>query len=344
MSAWFQEITEEVGIDFVHDPVSMAPSLCPRLSEQVEPIFDSNGDGLLDVYLIQGGSRNPDSDESAGNALFRQQADGTFLDVSSASGLDDDGYGMGCALGDIDNDGRLDVYVTNYGDDRLFSNNADETFTEITKAAGIAAPGWSTSAAFLDYDGDGWLDLVVARYLEYHPLRDCFSISSASRNIAAPCRLSAPPDFLFRNLGNGHFENVSEASGVGRIPGCGLGVVASDFNADGLQDIFVANDGEENHLWLNTGDGSFREQGLAMGVALNLMGKAEASMGIALGDVDEDGDLDLFLTHLHKETNTLYLSMDERGFEDRVVTVGTGRGEPALYGLRHGFLRRRPGR
>jgi hypothetical protein len=211
---------------------------------------------------------------------------------------------MGVAIGDVDNDGDLDVYVTNFGPDRFYANHGG-VFSDATAASRLDLDGWSSSATFVDYDGDGWLDLFVARYVAYQGGKRCTDAAGRA-DYCGPSMFAPQSDRLFRNLGDGTFEDVSAASGIGRGIGRALGVVAFDANDDRRTDFYVANDGDANHLWIQQADGSFIDEALLRGVAYNQAGDAEAGMGVLAEDLDADGALDLFVTHLSAETNTLY--------------------------------------
>jgi hypothetical protein len=234
------------------------------------------------------------------------------------------GYGMGAAAGDIDNDGWIDLYVTYLGSNRMFRNNGDGTFTDVTSRSGTDDPRWSTSAAFFDYDRDGWLDLFAAGYANFRSdmKPGCFSASSA-RDYCNPVVYDPVADRLFHNNRNGTFTNVSARAGLDASPARGLGVLASDFNGDGWVDLYVANDGDPNQLWINQrGSGSFIDEALLAGVAVSRAGRPQGSMGIDAGDVDGDGDEDLFVTNLDNEGNTLYVNDGKGLFEDRTVESG----------------------
>lgn len=290
-------------------------------------LFDYDNDGDLDVYLISGGQ----------NKLFRQKADGTFEDVTNDSGLGDTGFGMGVAIADVDNDGDVDVFVTNYGPDQLYRNNANGTFTNVTQQSGIQTNGWSTSAIFFDYDRDGFLDLYVARYVKVNPSVICTD-RAGRKDYCGPDGYEAEPDLLYRNNGNGTFTNVSASSGIDRHPGKGLSVVTGDFNFDGYMDIYVANDREPNTLWINQKNGIFQDMALQMGVALNALGRVEASMGVAVGDANQDSKPDLFVTNLRDETNTLYLNIGTMGFQDESINSGLGLPSLPFTGFGTGFF------
>lgn len=212
---------------------------------------------------------------------------------------------MGVAVGDIDNDGFVDVYISNYGPDALYRNNGDGTFSNISKRAGISNPAWSCSVIFIDENRDGYLDIFITNYIVYDPAIDC--TDRAGRiDYCGPGNSPGAPDVLYRNLGNGTFADISLSSGIGKVESVSLGAASADFNNDGYADIYVANDGQENQLWINQKNGTFTDVATAMGAAVNNVGRREAGMGIAIGDVDGDLDDDIFLTHLRTETNTLY--------------------------------------
>ena len=324
----FTEITEEVGLDFLHDPGAEGKYWLPEITGSGGAFLDYDNDGDLDIYLVQGGPL-PGSGNAKRlpNRLYRANPDGTFTDVTSRSGLGDSGYGVGVAAGDMDNDGLVDVYLANYGPDALYHNEGGGKFTDITQAAGIAGNAWSTSVAFCDFDQDGYLDLYVTHYVEHDSTKSCVRADGIP-DYCSPQSYSYRADVLYHNNGDGTFTDVSRQAGIARVEAPGLGILCSDFTGDGLPDFYVANDGEANHLWVNQGKGKFEDQAFVFGTALNSMGLAEASMGVALGDVEGDGDLDLFMTHLTNQTNTLYLNDGLFGFED--VTAARGLGASSL--------------
>lgn len=324
--SWFVDVTEEVGLDFVHETGARGGWLMPEIMASGVAMFDYDGDDDLDLYFTTGhlGLPNVESDGGPPNRLYRQDADGRFVDVTESSGLGDRGYGMGVAVGDIDNDGDLDVYVTNYGPDRLYRNRGDGTFEDVTKIAGVSVDGWSCSAAFFDFDRDGWLDIFVTQYLRFDAQRRCYD-RAGRRDYCGPGEFRPVSDVLLRNEGDGRFRDVSEEVGLSSEAAAGLGVVCEDFDQDGWPDVFIANDGHANHLWFNRGDGTFRNDALVMGVAFNLHGQAEASMGVLTADLDGDTDVDLFMTHLRQESNTFYRNLGPgMGFGDATSVSGLG--------------------
>ena len=331
----FEDRAAAWGIDFVHFNGMSGEFYFPEIMGGGAALFDYDGDGDLDAFLVQGAMLGgkplaraiPPRAEPPRSRLYRNDlrpgGEPRFVDVTAASGIDARGYGIAAAVGDFDNDGRPDLYVTGFGANRLWRNRGDGTFEDVTARAGADDPRWSASAAFLDYDGDGWLDLYVVNYVRFDLEKNprCFTASSR-RDWCGPSAFEPVADRLLRNRGDGTFEDVSVRAGIAAKAGPGLGLAAEDFDGDGDLDVLVANDGAMNFLWLNRGDGTFAEDGLYAGVAVNRNGAAEASMGVAVGDADGDGDFDLFLTHLAGETNTLYLNQGGGVFEDRSVEAG----------------------
>jgi hypothetical protein len=327
----FVDRTAETGLDFVHVNGATGDLLLPEVIGAGGALLDYDNDGDLDLFAVQGGPLRADAAGSApssrlyrndpaagGNGIFR------FTDVTARSGLGIRGYGMGAATGDIDNDGWIDLYVTALGANRMLRNNGDGTFADVTARSGTDDPRWSTSATFFDYDRDGWLDLFVANYVDFRAdlKRACFSAGSA-RDYCNPEVYGPVPHKLLHNNRDGTFADVSVRSGIARSPARGLGVLATDVNGDGWLDLYVANDGDPNQLWINQrGTGSFRDEALLAGVAVNRAGQAQGSMGVDTGDVDGDGDEDLFVTNLDNEGNALYLNVGNGLFEDRTVERG----------------------
>jgi hypothetical protein len=303
-------------------------------------VFDYDGDGDLDVYLLQGTMLDPSKsvDQARfpppqqhwpGNRLFRNElvpsGELRFRDVTEEAGVGFQGYGMGVAVGDYDGDGDLDLYVTNFGPNVLFRNNGEGSFTDVTREAGVDDPRWSASAAFVDYDRDGDLDLYFANYIDFTITnnKECFDPTGA-RDYCTPTTYRPAPSRLFRNEGGGKFVDVSAKAGLGAAFGNGLGVTCADFDNDGWPDLYVANDGTANQLWLNKSDGTFEDIALMAGAAYSGDGRAEAGMGVTAADFDEDGDEDLFMTHLAQETNTLYVNNGRGEFRDETDRFGLG--------------------
>jgi hypothetical protein len=312
----FTEITQKVKLDFVHRAGEEGKFALPEIMGGGAAFLDFDNDGDLDIYLVQSGPL-PESKrkDRPPNRLFRQEPNGTFTDVTAEAGLGDTGYGTGVAVGDIDNDGFVDVYVGNYGPDALYRNKGNGRFENITAAAGISERQWTSSVAFCDYDLDGHLDIYVVHYVKNDAAKSCVRKDGAP-DYCSPQAYSYEADTLYHNDGGGRFTDASQRSGIGRTQAPGLGVVCADFTGDGLPDFYVANDGEANQLWENQGNGTFVDRAILMGAAFDGFGRPEASMGVALGDIDGDADLDLFMTHLPNQGNTLYLNDGKTGFED----------------------------
>jgi hypothetical protein len=339
--AWFADITDEVGLQFVHDPGPAGNYFLPQHLGSGAALIDFDNDGRLDLYLIH----NAGPRSRSTNRLFRQGPDGRFTDVSAGSGLDVCGYGMGVAVGDVNNDGWPDLFLTEYGRVRLFLNNGDgKSFTDVTKAAGLDNIGWATSACFVDFDRDGWLDLVLVNYVDYHPSVQC-SAKGGLPEFCGPQSFAGSAPRLYRNLGweggsggarGVRFEDVTLKSGLGRVPGRGLGVICADFNGDHWPDIFLANDAQANRLWINQRDGTFKEEAMQRGIAYGGLGETLANMGVALGDVDGDGLFDVFVTHLISETHTLWKQGPPGVFHDR--TVATRLAAPRYRGTGFGTV------
>ena len=356
--AWFTDRAEAAGIDFVHVNGESGELLISETMVSGAALFDFDNDGDLDVYLVQGRVLGPGGGDDppaapprgrpTGDRLYRNDlevhADGRrtlrFTDVTAGSGLDGRAYGMGVAAGDVDNDGRVDLYRTALGPNQLFGNDGDGTFTEVTAHAGVGDAAWSVSASFADLDRDGWLDLYVGNYLDHRldtPPPVCYS-RAGERDYCGPSAFAPVPDRLYRNRGDGTFADVTAMSGLAREYGAALGVAAFDADGDGWTDVYVANDGESNQLWVNQGDGTFTNGALLAGAALNDSGRTEGSMGVDAGDFDGDGDDDLFMTHLTRETNTLYVNDGLGLFEDRTATIGLGAPSLAYTGFGTAWL------
>lgn len=321
----FKEIASEVGIDFRNVRPVVDDHFMPEAIGPGAALFDYDNDGDLDIYLVNG-FRDTNGELHTGegsNRLYRQLTPDRFVDVTEATGVGHTGYGMGVAVGDIDNDGFSDLYVTNYGDDCLYRNDGGSAFTDITERSGISVPTWSSSAGFVDYDTDGFLDLFVTQYVDFDPTRSNVD-AGGNPEYPSPASFGGTADILYRNKGDGSFTDVSDRAGLSRTPGRGLGVIFVDLNADQLIDMYVANDGEPNFAWINTGSGRFEETAQILGLAVNGFGQPEAGMGIALGDYDLNGTMDFLVTHLVQESNTLYRQTSPGVFEDATARSGLG--------------------
>ncbi len=336
---WFEEVAASIGIDFLHvsgaDPTTRL--YLPEIVCGGVALLDYDGDGNLDVYLVQGGRVGVADDAQPPNRLYRNRGDGTFEDVTEAANAGAIGYGMGCAAGDVDSDGDLDIYITNAGRNALLLNDGDGTFTLAPDAWGAGDAGLNASAAFFDYDRDGDLDLVVTNYVIW-TIESELSCHSPHVNwdYCHPKNYQAPSvDHLYRNDG-GHFVDVTVELGIDKAVGNGLGVATGDFDGDGRLDFFIANDKTNNNHWYQTADGRFVERGLSGGTAVNLSGGVEAGMGVAAFDVDGDQDLDLFLSHLRMETNTLYVN-EGTYFDDGTDRYGLGASSIPSTGFGLGF-------
>ena len=331
----FTEVTNALGSDELSE---IWPDGAYAIHEVIGggvALFDYDGDGDLDLLQV----RFPPPGQlnmPAPNRLFQQQSDGTFRDVSAVAGLADAGYGQGVAIGDVNNDGDLDVYVTNFGPDAFYRNNGDGTFVNATESAGLSNDRWGTSAAFVDYDRDGDLDLYVANYVRFEPDEVCVGYNGAG-DYCGPLSFEPELDRLFRNNGDGAFTDITTEVGI-TSPARGLGIVCTDLTNDGRVDLYVANDGEANQLWVQNDDGTFTDEAIIRGVAFNSYGQPEGSMGLTLGDISGDGQVDLFMTHLTGETNTLYLSSEFAIFTDATETSGFKGGDLPFTGFGCGFF------
>jgi enediyne biosynthesis protein E4 len=324
------------GIDFV---LRNSPTSRKYLIETMPggvALLDYNNDGLLDIFLVNAGHvadplRGPaDFDRhnpSYWNRLYRQNKDGTFTDVTVQAGLQNAGdtnYGMGVAVGDYDNDGFADIYLTNFGRNILYHNNGDGSFIDITAKAGVGAGGWSVSAGFFDYDNDGHLDLFVTRYLDWTPEKSKTCGRIAQPMYCPPGEFAATTNILYHNRGDGTFEDVSAVSGISAKPGRGLAVAFADYDGDGFTDIFVANDAIEQFLWHNNGSGTFTEVALDSGAALSSTGKKISGMGVVFQDYDNDGLPDLIVTQLPHEPYVVFHNDGKGSFSAQELETGFG--------------------
>lgn len=307
----FQDATPAAGVHFVHES-GVVKALHPNLLQTTGSgcaFWDYDGDGWLDLYLVDSLHR-----PGGGNRLYHNRGNGTFEDMTDRAGVRGHGYGMGCVVGDYDNDGRPDLYVTNYGSNILYRNEGDGRFRDVTREAGAAAGGWSTAAAFFDADGNGTLDLYVGRYVRFNEKSKQFCETAGVEGQCNPSEYTAEPDLLLLNRGNGRFVDGTREAGIRDPNGRALGVLVDDYDADGRPDLFVANDGSACYLFHNEGGGRFVERGVPSGVAYGMGGLAEASMGCDWGDYDGDGRPDLLVGTFQGQMESLYRNLDNGVF------------------------------
>ena len=336
----FVEVAEESRIHFKHTDGESGERLFNEQYGSGGGFFDYDNDGYLDIYLI---NASPQGEQVAAplptNVLYHNNGDGTFTDVTSIAGVGDTRYGVGATTGDYDNDGNIDLYLTNFGDNALYRNNGNGTFTDVAAAAQVADTGWGTSCAFADFDNDGFLELYVSNYAKYTLDVDKPCYRHDISVYCGPSSYPPQPDVLYRNNGDGTFINLTEQSGLLSVPAAhGLGVAIGDSDNDGDIDIYVANDQDFNFLFENQGDGTFEEAGLLSGVSCSDMGKAEAGMGVAFADYDNDGKLDLTVSNFQNETNTLYHNEGDNFFIDATIPAGVAEHTHRYLGWGIGFL------
>ncbi len=324
----FADVTASAKIAFVHESGASPDKRMVETFGSGVAWIDYDNDGFADLFFVNGAPGSP-------NALYRNNGDGTFMDVTTKAGVAGAGPGKtvfktGVAVGDYDNNGYLDLYVAAFGPNVLYKNNGDGTFTDVTTAAGVAggAAEWSTSTGFFDYDRDGNLDLYVVNYLDYR-LDDspyCGLRKDGYRMYCLPTLFDGMPDRLFHNNGDGTFTDVSKKAGIANPAGKGLGVVFCDYDRDGDQDVYIANDMVRNFLYRNNGDGTFLDVAYGAGVGFDVNGRPQAGMGVDCGDYDENGYPDLFVTNFADELNTLYENRGGGAFEDVTTRAGLGSG------------------
>ncbi len=319
----FTDVTKQAGINWVHDNALSPDRFLPETVGAGCLFFDYDNDGWMDIYLVNSG---PSDFFKPGkplkNALYHNNHDGTFTDVTDKAGVAGNTFGMGAAAGDYDGDGWVDLYVTSYGRNILYHNNGNGTFTDTTEKAGVAAPGWSTCAVWFDYDKDGKLDLFVSSFVEYNKETTCGNNRLGQKFYCIPRVFKPQPSHLFHNNGNGTFTDVSEKSGITKSPGKSFGVVATDVNNDGWTDLFVANDTMPNFLFINKGNGTFEEVGLRAGVAFSDNGSPRSGMGVDATDFDGDGWQDLFVANIDQELFSLYHNEKDLNFTDEPGEIG----------------------
>jgi hypothetical protein len=330
----FTDITAQSGVTFRHNASATSRKYLPETMGGGCALFDYDADGRLDIFFTNGAAlsdpmtkgASPDKrDVRFWNRLYRQKPDGTFEDVTERAGVRGEGYGMGAAAGDYDNDGWVDLYVTAYGGATLYRNRGDGTFEDVTRKTATLAKGWPTSAGWLDYDRDGRLDLFVARYMDWDFERGSLLCGSAATPAYChPDNFKGATNILFRQKPDGTFEDVSAKAGVADASGKGLGVAFADFDGDGFTDIFVANDSVRQSLHRNLGDGSFEDVALLAGVGYDENGKTFAGMGVDAADYDNDGQPDVFVTALSNETYPLFRNNGDLTFSYVTSTTGVG--------------------
>jgi hypothetical protein len=339
----YTDIASGAGLHFKHDNAATPQKYLIETMGAGCGWIDYDNDGLMDIYLVQGANtRVYKAPHPLRSALYRNNGDGTFTDVTERTRVGAEGlFGMGVAVADYDNDGFPDLLVTGWNGAILYHNNGNGTFTDVTSKSGIDEKGrFATSAGWFDYDNDGLLDLFICHYVQWSPETDqfCGEPRPGYRSYCHPDNYPPDKNRLFRNNGDGTFTDVTEKSMVGRFEGKALGVVLADFNNDGWMDIFVANDAWRNFLLLNNRDGTFRDATLSSGVGYSLDGALEAGMGVDAADVDHDGRLDVYITHLDRELNRLYLSNHDGTFLDATYETGLGNHARVYSGFGTKFL------
>ena len=324
----FEEVTAATsGITWNHVSGRSPEYYLPETTGAGCAFLDYDNDGWMDIYLVNSGRCDfYDPKPPLRNALYRNNRDGTFTDVTEKARVPGGGYGMGAAVGDYDGDGYPDLYVTQYGRSILYHNNGDGTFTDVTEKAGVAAPGWSSSAVWFDYDNDGRLDLFVCRFVEFNKAmnRVCGVDRTGKRVYCIPSVYPPSRSWLFHNNGDGTFTDVTESSGIGKVLGKAWGVVATDINNDGWMDLFVANDTVANFLFVNRSRGKFDEIGLYANVGYGEDGRARSGMGVDAADYDQDGWQDLVVTNVDREMYSLYRNNHDETFSDKASAFGMG--------------------
>jgi hypothetical protein len=337
----FEDVTSESGIRFTHTFGTPEKEFITDVNGSGAAFVDYDRDGLVDIYLINGSTRedldSPDDGNRPRNALYRNNGDGTFTDVTEDAGVGDPGWGIGVATADYDNDGWVDIYITNYGRNVLYRNIGDGTFSDVTRDAGVGDAGYGTGATFGDYDRDGWVDLYVANYLEFDPARTSEDDETCGYKgipvFCGPAGIPGARNVLYRNNKDGTFTNVTVETGMEDAEVLyTFTAVFEDFNDDGWPDLFLANDSAPNNLFENLGDGRFRDVGLEAGVAYSEDGRSQAGMGVAVADYDNDGRSDLFVTHFSDDYNTVYRNDGNLLFSDQSSRVRLAQPSIAMLG------------
>jgi len=322
----FEEIPpSRSGITWTHTAGKSPMKHLPETSGAGCAFLDYDNDGWMDIYLVNSGKADfYTPPKPLRNALYRNNRDGTFTDVTEKAGVAGGGYGMGVAVGDYNNDGLPDIYVTQFGRNILYRNNGDGTFTDVTDRAGVAAGGWSSSAVWFDYDNDGRLDLFVCQFAEFDPALGCGTDQNGVHHYCIPRIFKPRPSWLFHNNGDGTFTDVSRETGIAEHLGKAWGVVAADLNNDGRMDLFVANDTVANFLFMNRDGKRFEENGFAAGVAYSAEGRARSGMGVDSADFNNDGWMDLFVANIDEEIFSLYQNNHDGTFDDVAMQLGIG--------------------
>ena len=332
----FEDVTTASGISWIHNNAHSAARHLPETVGAGCAFFDYDNDGWMDIYLVNSGRSDFYAPSSPlKNALYRNNHNGTFTDVTDKAGLAGGGFGMGVAAADYDGDGFVDLYITNYGGNILFRNTGNGAFVDVTVKAGVATSGWSTCAVWFDFDNDSKLDLFVSSFVHYDPTLNVLCADESNRPYyCIPRHYKPRASYLFRNNGNGSFSDVSKQSGLAVFPGKSFGAVATDVNNDGLMDLFVANDTMPNFLFVNKGGGKFEEVGLAAGVAYGETGKPRSGMGVDATDYDGDGWQDLFVANIDQEFFSLYRNQKDLTFTDEPGEIGPATQLMSGWGLR----------
>ena len=339
----FEDVATEAGLDFQHFSGSPEKQYILESMSGGVAWIDFDRDGWMDLYLVNGGHWEElvQGKRTVSNALYRNNGDGTFTNVTGKAGVGNRHWGMGVAAGDYDNDGWVDLFVCNYGPNTLYRNNGDGTFKEVTGTAGVGDGRWAVSASFGDYDADGWLDLYVTNTVQFD-YKDPDPMECHYRGITVQCGplgMVGDSDILYRNNRDGTFRDVSEKAGVSDVtPSYGLGAIWSDYDNDGDLDLYVANDQMANFLFRNRGDGTFEETGLFAGAAFSDDGTAQGSMGVDFGDYDRDGLLDIYITHFSDDYNTLFRNLGQGRFRDMTRGAGLTFSSWPMVGWGTGFV------
>jgi enediyne biosynthesis protein E4 len=350
VSTIFREVPPaESGVLWTHENARSANRYLPETAGPGVAVFDYNNDGKMDILCVNSGTSTFfHAPARIRHALYRNNGDGTFTDVTQEAGINADLFGMGVAIGDYDHDGWQDIFITGYGRAVLYHNKGDGTFTDVTAQSGIAQPAWGTSAVWFDYDNDGKLDLFVGQFAGYTERKICqiadsyggggADLPKAQAYYCNPQYFPPLPSHLYRNLGGGHFEDVSERTGISSQPGKAWGVVAADIDGDGYTDLFVSNDTMPNFLWMNRHGEKFEEVGLESGVAYSADGTPRSGMGVDAGDFDGDGYIDLIVDNMDQQTTSLYRNTGQGTFEDLNLSTGLASATRMFSGWGLNFL------